>query len=232
MARFKRGKRKFRGRKRKFRSASNRRFAKRVKRAVYQLAEHKYLDNSAGNFVITNAGIIEYMDFPLPQGSTEQNRVGLKIKVRSLKLRLNLSSSSNANHQLYDNVRIIIGCWKDYISSSPSAANILLAPTLLNSPYLRTMLEEKKWIPMYDRVHTVAYPTATGATGFPAQKFINLSFHGKKLPLKTKVFQTNSLPNNTYFALILSNFVGTPGGEPVVNFISRMTYTDVRGSRD
>lgn len=60
----------------------------------------------------------------------------------------------------------------------------------------------------------------------PTQKIINLSFSGKRLPMKTKTFNTGGLTNWQYFIYFWSDHPSA-GNPPVLYMDTRVTFTDV-----
>lgn len=219
MARFRRRNSFKRGRslKRKRRSfrIRKRRFNKRIKRAVNAFAEKKYIDYStSGN--ATNSGQFLYFNTSISQGTGSNTRVGLKCFARSLRIRLLLKSD-------YGNVRrfrVIVGAWNDYTSTAPATTAILQNPTSESiSLYKRETLQQKEWIPMYDRSFVLWDYTTP-------QKLLKINLSGKRLAAKTMIFSTTNVVQQAYFMLIITDYAGL-GPYPEYYLNSRLTFTDV-----
>lgn len=196
-------------------------FKRRVKRVVNQLAEKKYQDAQYSNN-ISNAGYFWYFGQTIPQGDSGTTREGNQISMRSIKFTLLAGASQDGtyNETYY---RVIVGVWKDYQSTSPSVAKILEAPTdQSKSPYWRTGLQAKTWLPMYDTKFTLSRRAA--GNNFPNTKLIDLNFSGKRLPMKRVSYNTTGVPSHTYFVLLVTNYVGV--APPVAEGYSRVTFTD------
>lgn len=90
------------------------------------------------------------------------------------------------------------------------------------SPYNRTTLQSRMWIPMYDRMLTIGSETLYANSVF---KYIKLTFSGKRLPMKRTAYDSTNEPDHAYFMLMIST---NGGASPlVVTDYSRLTYTDV-----
>lgn len=199
---------------------SSKRFNGRVNKAIEKFAEKKYVDLIAQGQQVTNANSPVLLVNVPGQGVTDQNRVGTKIKIRSLNIRMFFNAGTAAGQ--IDYFRLVIGCWKDYQLTSPSATGVLTNNTVdfWNTMLNRTTLKAKRWIPMVDtRFHLYGDATAGRRT-----KTFNFKFSGKRLPMKNWEFNA-SLPNQMYFMIILSDKVTPP--YPAYNIFSRATYTDV-----
>lgn len=202
-----------------------RKFNKRVKRAINKFAERKYYDYSAQTSVPA-AGQFFYFNSGIGQGvSAVGARIGNEIYARSLKIRLNYNCYSSFDPIF--NTRIIIGCWKNYQSSTPSATQLLENVTSFYdiSPFGRLNLQDKKWIPMYDRTFITANSSTAGNLNEKTEKYITLKFNGKRLPMKRHVYNSANYPQNVYFMWVGNQAINL--SYPVMNVWSRFTYTDV-----
>lgn len=211
---FKRGGRSLKRKRRSFR-IKKRKFNKRIKRAVNSFAEKKYVDYStSGN--ATNGGTFLFFNTSIAQGTGSNARVGLKVFARSLRIRLLLKNDSGAVRRW----RIIMGVWNDYTSTSPSTTAILQNPTSESiTLYKRETLQQKEWVPMYDRTMVLwDYPAP--------QKILKINLSGKRLAHKTNIFSTTNIVQNAYFMLILTDYAGV-GPYPEYYLNSRLTFTDV-----
>lgn len=200
-------------------------FKKRVKRVIDATAEKKYLDKSTTT-QFTNVGTFFS---PLGTGDITQGtsnvaqRVGNELRVRSLRIRFSFQTQNTLN--IINGIRVIVGMWNDYQVSSPSVVNILAnASTMFDiSPYVREVLQSRRWTPMYDKSFLM---NNANDMYWPCFKYMNLKFSGKKLPKKRVAFQTGaSVPDHSYFVLLISN--NASGTAPGVVIYSRLTYTDV-----
>lgn len=224
MARFKRSVRRGRSLKRKrrsFKRRGGRRFLKRVKFAINKFAERKYLDVvGGGNVGLT--GQFSYFNLGVAPGTGEGQRVGTEIYMRSLKIRL-ITSCLNATDSGPLAARIIIGCWKDYQNTAPLMSTILEDTTYAQiSPYYRIFLQDKKWIPMYDKSF---FMDQDNNNGYLPEKLWNFRFSGKRLPMKRTTYNGSNYPDHAYFMLIWTSALNVT--LPSYITYTRMTYTDV-----
>lgn len=219
MARFRKRKQRGRSLKRKrrsFRGKSGRSFRKRVKSVVQSFAEKKWLDNQSST-PVSNAGAVILFNDVIAQGTGSNQRVGLEVQAKSLKL--NLVFGREAATPGTRRFRLIVGCWHDYTSTTPTISQILFNPTLDYSMYDRVRLAQKEWTPMYNRQFTIQGDGIVNKT-------INLSFFGKKLPNKRVVFNSSNVVQNAWFLAVFSDYVGA-GPFPQMFYTSRLTFTDI-----
>lgn len=219
MARFKRGKRKWGGlkRRRSFKRGG-RKFNKRVKRAINKFAEKKYIDaNPLFNAGVGTVPTLIPMGFNPSQGTTQATRIGNAIYRRSLTIRGTLSGDNN-----YTQWRIIVFCWNNQVLGTPLPGDILESTALpLLSFWNRSNLQMKRFTPMYDRLITM---NGGGAAQFVKQ--VRLRFSGKRLPWKKTTYNVGTTTtDHAYYMMVMSDHLIT---SPVVfTCIGRMTYTDV-----
>lgn len=198
-------------------------FTKQVGKALDELAENKSTDSSVTASPFGTSGTLSYITLPT-QGSTENQRIGQKIKARSLRLRGYIQADTTIN---LSQVRMIIGCWKDFQGTSPTASLLMDTPgAVVPSFYNRDTLVQRKWVPMYDKVWNLDGATASNV--IPTDSIVNfeISFSGKKLPLKELTFNNAGVVQNQYFIFCYSNW--TAGGTaPRLTYDARITFTDV-----
>lgn len=217
------GKRKYGGKRKLSRKRSSRKFVKRVKYAVNKIAERKYTDNSTSASP-TNAGTIQYVGLPT-QGVGTNQRVGLEYYLRSLSVNMLWQAGAGGNADNIQYIRVIIGCWKDYVSSVPSVSTLLESATNQSlSPYYRIYLSQRKWVPMYDKAFILG--KLGSGTNIPSARIMKLKFSGKRLPMK-RVAASAGSADHMYFVMVQSNYVNVAGGEPSVQIYTRVTFTDV-----
>lgn len=127
-------------------------------------------------------------------------------------------------------IRVMVVCWKDEQFAPPSSVGDFLTYTssaqLMTSPHNRVALQNREWLPMYDRTFQLKHPESTVPGGPSTQKHMNLKFFGKRLPMKRMTFNAGNTPDHRYYLLVMSNLTGVTEGS-VTTFISRITYTDV-----
>jgi len=217
------------GRRKSFRRSSkgkpSKAFTKKVKRAVDATAEHKFIGGTWSP-TIDSTGLFNYFNLTLPQGTAVGNRVGVKTHNRSFKIRgwLQGADVSGAMTQ----VRMIVGVWHDYYSSTPTAAQLLEQPASLQpSFWTRQTLQARKWTPMYDRVFNIIPRVASQPIAKESLFNYSLSFSGKKLPKKDQMWNASGIPQDIIFMYIFSNYAGAAGSAPRASMDYRLTYTDV-----
>jgi len=223
--RFQRGVKRKRTRvvkRRRSRQNVGRGFSRKVKKVIESTAEKKAVQfqyigstSAGGVFLTFNTGISE--------GPSSLERTGDRIRARSLRIKGYVKGVSGDT----DDVtfwRIIIGCWKDYSATSPVVTDILDdSAFILQSLWDRHALQQKKWIPMYDKI----FRTSGVATFAPQDSFklFDLKFSGKRLPMKEHVYNSSNQPQNAYFMYIVNTYTGLPAYPPY-QLNSRLTYTD------
>lgn len=97
-----------------------------VKRLVHQTQELKYIAfNSGVATQATSTMSVSNTPFAIPQGVTDQDRVGDSITYGPfLKLRINIANGQGATGDIYNNVRVAIVQWKP--NTVPTAGDIFL----------------------------------------------------------------------------------------------------------
>lgn len=212
------------GRKRSFKRGGKpgRAFSRKVKKVINSTAEKKYSQDLNSTANVSNVGLTYLFNGTLLNGTTNTTREGSEIYLRSLQIRSELYITSAATDIAI--VRIIIGVWHDYQSTSPTLTKILESPTsgYQVSPLNRETLQAKRWTPMYDRLVTLM-PRADSGTRL---KMLRMNFAGKKLPHKKVSYSTASgAPNNVIFMFVLSGEVIAPFPVHICSW--RYTFTDV-----
>lgn len=195
-------------------------FDKRVLRAVHKDADHKY-DQAYQYGESAPANDPTPFFTSITQGTTDKQRVGSDVDLRSLKLRLNIYGNSSWTGPT--TCRLIIGCWLDYPASGPVREILEDHTNPSASWYDRDYLTRRKWIPMYDRTWTMAKI----ATTQPVNNGIfhkELNFYGKRLPKKRIRFTSTNVPDHVYFFYFCTNDVLEGVNYQVA---SRYTWTDV-----
>lgn len=229
MARFRRNagrrrvfrKRQFRRRNSKFRRGGG--FTKRVKRVIRSVAEHKATDTGTLSFILTNSATTSLAASPT-QGTAQNQRIGDKIRILSVKPRIAIQRGDTFNF-----IRLIVVCWRD--TTTPGVTDILQNTASpfdqLFSPLFRENLQNKKMIIMYDKLFSaVQTGLAMPNRGFDNYGFLNLSFFGKKLPMKNREYQAAStVAQWKYYMVMISDSGAVPS--PTVYMQTRMTFTDV-----
>jgi hypothetical protein len=220
-----------RGRKRKFKRRGGRvskGFSRKVKTVLYKQLEHKAYDFSANTGTISNAGTF----IPIgpvastPNAGTAVNqRIGDEIRLRSIKVNFVINAGTGSAQ---DNMTMVVGCWKDYVQSSPTVTKIFQDYThTWTSLFERAALQTKEWIPIMMKRMTLT-PVTVGPSVIPRpgitnQWTIRLSLSGKRLPIK-KINYRTAIPQAYYFCLFITDNVLTtlPGG----SYNGRYTYVD------
>lgn len=212
-------------RKRRFSKRGGRKFNKRVKFAINKFAERKYLDY-AYNGTAPAASVIVYSNLGIAQGSSAAGqRIGNEIYNRSLKIRLHCTSTNSGDSGPI-HWRIVIGCWKDYTVSAPSMGTVLQDTSYWDiSPLYRTYLLQKKWIPMWDKTFMTSVSGGKIEGNMNTDRYFNLKFIGKRLPMKRAMYNSSNNPQNAYFVLVMTDAVTI--SYPSWSIYSRLTYTDV-----
>lgn len=199
---------------------SKRSFGRRVRREVNRMADKKFLDEYVTGTAFSNASDVVQIIPTIVTGTGDSARIGSEITVRSLKMFFRVYGNP-ANTISNSTVRIIVGCWKDFQLTSPNVARILTNITVATtSPLLRTYLQSKSWIPMYDRTFLINN-SLDGVAG----KLIKCNFSGKRLPMKRTQYNGSNVPDHCYFYLIINE--QSAGNYPGYTLATRMTWVDV-----
>jgi len=203
------------------RRRQSRGFNRRVRTAVHAMADKKYFDvaNSGTNF--SNTSGVQLIDLSgIAEGASDSQRVGTQITLRSLKLRFRIYGNTSISGNTP--IRLIVGCWNDFISSSPASSALVtnITNNSIIAPYVRSQLQAKKWIPMYDRSFLIA-----NSDEQISGKIITLNFKGKTLPKKTVHYTPGSVPDHNYFFWITNDITGVT--LPGYQLYGRVTWTDV-----
>lgn len=230
MARFRRRglkrKRKSFGRKRSFKRGGGKRFAKRVKRAVNQFAEKKYLEQAISADISGISGTFYYFNNAVQQGTTINQRVGDKTQARSLRIFGRLISHPSQT-EIDTHWRIIVGCWKDYTVTVPVIASLLSVTGNPDCSLLaRLPLQQRKWIPMMDK-RIMTTKAVLGNDVMHSTRYFDWKFSGKRLPMKRQTYTSANDPQNVYFLFLVNDSLDAPTQRPFVEFNSRFTWTDV-----
>lgn len=225
MAKFRRGikrKRTFKRRKSFRRRGSSKKFQRGVRRVIQQTAEKKAI-NQAGNPTINGVtGTFLFFPSGLVQGTGATERIGNQYRVRSLKI--NTILQVNSASTTVNRIKVLVGCWRDYQTSTPDVTSFYQYPSsvVAYSPYLREPLQNKEWIPMYDRNIMLA---ASGRDNkYTSEIVLSLSFSGKKLPKKLKTVNGAGFAKWQYFIMFFGTDVVNPA---LAVWNSRLTFTDV-----
>lgn len=231
---FKRKRRSFR----KFKRGG--RFAKKVKKVVQRMAEHKYqetMDNNGVSF--TNiAPVITKLAYPAI-GSVTDAREGDQITLRQVifKIRVRNSNSSDPPSQW---IRVLVFVWMDDqvqpLTNANIPGNVLEVPSSggnqasLYSGWDRQNVRQKRLIPLYDKLCKLNYASSAAgtavATTAPTERVFTFKLYGKKLPKKKITFAAGSTSSNiNYYVYIQPTNVTL--GALIYDSFSKFTFTDV-----
>jgi len=192
-------------------------FAKKVQQVIQQTSEHKFIDTDFGSSGITGATTVMLV-MPSPtQGVQNGQRVGEKIRIRSLNNRFLLDSSTDA----YNKWRITFVQWRGSAVAPPAAADIYSSLTsIFTSPFNRQNLIDGEFKVMYDKVFVtsqVAGPTALERT---------VNFFGKRIPHPVIEYDgTSTTADWKIYVLVSGDSIGVPN--PGFIMQNRFSYTDV-----
>lgn len=227
MARFRRGLKRKRSFKRKrYRKYGERKFNKRVKRAVTKFAEKRYVDNSQSLEVFGSDGQFLYFNNGISQGDGPTLRQGSQIYARSLRLYGHFVGNNSSTGTEYQ-FRVIVGCWTQFPSGAPTATQLLTGSSGFWhwAQYNRQTLQQKRWIPMFDKRFTVTRPN--GNDPMSSCKFFDWKFSGKRLPMKRVTFDGTNAADHVYFLWFFQDQTNIAGARPGLEMTARFTYTDV-----
>lgn len=156
------------------------------------------------------------------QGITKNNRLGTKIKIRSLKIAGTIRFNEEA-YQVSQAVRLMLIAWYD---NDPVVPENILQTTVVEggvySPYNREALASKQFIPIFDKVYTIGRKG-----GMRDLVKFRINAYGKRLPYKSRSYYGDGSVNSRgqYWLLTVSDRMTI---EPyTVSYYSRMTFTDV-----
>lgn len=217
-----RGRGKFRARKRYARSKI---FKRRVGRVIDSRAEKKWGTISQGSTYITNAGQALLLWNSLATGTSDQSRIGAQIRIKNIRLHITLENTGATFQE--SKIRIVLGCYRQYQTGTPSISSEFQTATEVQSLYDRYKLEAKRWTPIWDRnINMGAQLTAgTNNTACIYRKFLRLNLYGRRLPMKRQDYSGGGIPNMVYVIYIWgSGVVGPTFPSWILN--GRYTYVD------
>lgn len=203
---------------------------KEVNKLIAKQGEDKYFDvrypytNQSYNTALTNpAGLTA----SISQGVSVNQRIGDKIRIKSLDLRLSTyHNTANATTDAENNYRIIIFKYNEPTNlHSPAYADLLMYPSLtgflnygIDSPYVwHNVNTAHKYSILYDKNFTMAAGAPTKHHHIKINKYLgNLSF------------ETGALQGTGHLYLMVTNDEGIGIAPcPVIGFISRVVYEDM-----
>lgn len=193
-------------------------FRKAVNRIVDARAEHKWNAFSQGAADITNAGQTLLLWTSIANGTSANGRLGDEVRIRNMTMNITLANDNSAYDE--SQCRIIVGCFLKYQTASVSIGSLMEDPTDITSLYNRRILEDGRWIPMYDRILNL-----TGPFSVATRRWLRLTFNGKRLPRKVQKFNSSGVPNFVYFIMIWgTGLIGT--NYPFWQILGRYTFVD------
>lgn len=158
---------------------------------------------------ITNAGIINHLS-ACAEGTGYDERVGLKIKGKSLQIRFELIHSDSTNM-----IRVIVLRW--FCSSTPTVADIIHAPAA-STPWPLNPLNinnSKEIQILYDNLFALStYTNANQVDKFYINKPMNISFE-----------TDDTRDNGHLYLLAISDSVAST--HPTIGYWSRVRFTDM-----
>lgn len=228
MARFKRGIKRRRSFKRRksFRRTKSKRFQRGVRRVINQTAEKKALDGNASGTINGVVGTFNFIPngTAIVQGTGSNQRVGNQIRARSLRISYILQAGNSLVSLPY-RITVLVGAFRDYQIVTPDINTFYQYPTsvVAYSPFLREPLQNKEWIPMFQKTYYLARNSSSNT--YPEEITRTIKFSGKRLPKKLKTYNAAGFVNWVYFMMIFTSDVVPTAPIHVTNW--RLTYTDV-----
>lgn len=202
------------------RSRPSKSFSRKVKKVIFSTAEHKYVDLYQSVTPLNNATAVFPLVNTISQGSGQGQRIGQKIKIRSITLTVQTQLVAGYSPSLQ---RLILGVWRDYWTTTPSASKLVDDPTdPWKTMYKRDNLVAKLWRPIYDRKWDQTYTDPTTSR----YKYQTFKLFGKRLPTKTIDFNGGGIESAYYFMYLWDTSVGAAPFN-ALSYRTRVTYTDV-----
>jgi hypothetical protein len=193
-------------------------FAKKVKEVLEATSEHKYIDTNLGANAITGATTVLLVLASPAQGIAQGQRIGERIKIRSLCNRFTLDSSTDA----YNKWRITFVQWRGSDVAPPLAADIYQnSGDVMTSPWNRANLLDNEFKVLYDKVF-VTSQTAGNSGAIVRQ----VNFYGKRLYHKDFEYDgATTIADWKIYVLVTGDSIAAPN--PTFTLYNRMSYTDV-----
>jgi len=152
------------------------------------------------------------------EGDTSANRSGFRIQAKSLELRLEvtMNATTTAQNQF---VRMVIFRDNQQQDSTLPTINLLMGAATSNSTDLRSWVNRKRFKIYSDKTIYVG----NTSEGRPAIVLTKL-YKRLNFEMKYSLATAASFNKNGLFCLLIGSETGNP---PVIEFESRMTYSDL-----
>jgi len=196
-------------------------FTKKVQQVMQAKAEHKYIDTDLGANSIT-AGTTVLLVLASPaQGIAQGQRIGERIKIRSLCNRFTLDGHGAAGGDLYNKWRVTFVQWRGSDVAPPLNSDIYQnVSNVHTSPLNRPNLLDNEFKVLYDK----AFVTSVGG---PTSAIIRqVNFYGKRLYHKDFEYDgATTIADWKIYVLVTGDSIAAPG--PVFTLQNRLSYTDI-----
>lgn len=190
----------------------NKREKTQVKRMITANQEIKYYDLSLIGIPVDHYGVLHDLT-PVNQGSTDTDRIGDQLTLRSVAIRGYAQGSSVST---YNVMRMVLFQWKP--NSTPAVGDIMnvLANTNAPNSFSKWDLKEQYNVLKDWRI-------LLRGTDYQAQLFYH-KISGKKLRKKLQFVAGGNSSNNRVYLLVVTDDGASP--YPGITYQSRITYTD------